>query len=243
MARAASGPAATKLDSAIIAPSLEHKNTIIWMHGLGDSSDGFYSVFGSMLKLPNTRVVLPNAPVRSITCNSGYRMPGWYDIVSLTDRGGNEDEAGIAGSAADLTALIAEEAALVGSSTAVSIGGFSQGGAMAVYTGLAYPEALGSIISFSAYLLSTGKYPGRIAEANKTTPLFISNGGADAIVPLVWAREGWTILRGLGLPIRFTTEAPQAHEVTPTQLEDLQAWIVASQAAQLALTKDGASKL
>src|SRR5947209_6177658 len=67
------------IDTAHIQPPKgDHKYTIIWLHGLGDSSDGFADLFAEYAP-SNTRVVLPNAPVRPITVNGGARMQGWYD--------------------------------------------------------------------------------------------------------------------------------------------------------------------
>eukprot|EP00030_Apusomonadida_sp_AF-17_P001117 a179702_96.p1 GENE.a179702_96~~a179702_96.p1 ORF type:complete len:278 (-),score=84.24 a179702_96:169-915(-) len=241
------GPAAARLECDVVPPAggAAHTRTVIWMHGLGDSSDGFKDVFESMLELPGTRVVLPNAPVRRITCNGGMKMRGWYDIKSISERAADmEDLDGIRSSAAALSELIAEETALVGSAAAITIGGFSQGAAMAVYTGLGCADQLGSIVAFSGYLVDRASYPGRVSVANAATPLFISNGQADAIVAYEWAREGWQDLKRAALKIFYTTEGRQGHELTARQLADLQSWILADRTARLALcAENGASKL
>jgi predicted esterase len=81
----------------VIEPAKKHTSTIVWCHGLGDSSAGFSDLFRYYIcpKLQNTRVVLPNAPSRPITINMGMKMPGWYDIKSLSKGDGNEDREGI----------------------------------------------------------------------------------------------------------------------------------------------------
>lgn len=226
---AVAGAAAKALKCEVIASSSSPpKRTVIWMHGLGDSSAGFRDVFRSMLVLPDTRIVLPNAPTRPITCNGGMRMQGWYDIRSISERAEDmEDAEGIAASARLIAELLDEEAALVGGSERITIGGFSQGAAMAVYAGLAYPAALGSIVAFSGYLVRAGEYPAHIHDAQRRTRLFISNGGEDGIVSFAWAKQGWDLLRETcALSFKFTTEPRQGHELTMTQLQDLQAWIL-----------------
>lgn len=68
----------------------EHKFSLIWLHGLGDSAFGMVSMFDDQSSLvpPTCKVILPTAPKRAITCNNGMRMPGWYDVISF-DRPNN----------------------------------------------------------------------------------------------------------------------------------------------------------
>ena len=63
----------------------EHKATVIWLHGLGDSGNGFAPIVPE-LKLPaelGIRFIFPHAPVRPVTINNGMPMRAWYDIKSL----------------------------------------------------------------------------------------------------------------------------------------------------------------
>lgn len=75
---------------------LPPKRTIIWLHGLGDTGEGFSDLFRQHIlpKMPEkTKVILPNAPSRPITINNGELMPAWYDIVSFKRE--TEDKPGI----------------------------------------------------------------------------------------------------------------------------------------------------
>jgi predicted esterase len=47
-----------------------------WLIGLGDSSDGFKGLFQD-IQPKDTKVILPNAPVRAVTINGGARMQAW----------------------------------------------------------------------------------------------------------------------------------------------------------------------
>ena len=70
----------------ILNPVHEHKFSLIWLHGLGDSAYGFLDVFTDQrFKIvPETcKVILPTAPKRPVTCNGGMKMTSWYDILSL----------------------------------------------------------------------------------------------------------------------------------------------------------------
>jgi predicted esterase len=60
--------AAAAFNGKIFAPA-GFRRTMIWLHGLGDSADGFYGIFSEMYKIPGWRVVLPNAPNQPVTLN------------------------------------------------------------------------------------------------------------------------------------------------------------------------------
>ncbi len=118
-----------KLECDIIEPKIKHKSTIIFCHGLGDSSNGFKELMRDIVP-PSTRCLLPNAPMRPITLNGGYVMRGWYDIKTL-DRMGDakhlEDKQGILESKELLSQLLDIEHEKLEGKNSVILGGFSQG--------------------------------------------------------------------------------------------------------------------
>src|SRR2546426_5341023 len=119
------------------------------MHGLGADGHDFEPIV-SELELPETpalRFVFPHAPMRPVTINRGYVMRAWYDVVG----DGSEDAAGIRASQARVEALIAREKARGFLAARVVLAGFSQGGAMALHTGLRHPERLAGIIAPPCY--------------------------------------------------------------------------------------------
>lgn len=205
--------------AAVLGPK-QYKNTIIWLHGLGDSSEGFRDIF-TMFDLPETRVILPNAPIRPITCNGGMRMRGWYDIVSLGGRSARldhkEDEKGIQASATLLEELVDSETAVVGSKNVI-VGGFSQGAAMSLHVGLKYKEPLAGIIAASGYLLMHKQYPGLLSDANKATPVFAYHGTDDEIVQPEFSRASYEILKKAGANVSFKEEDGLGHSLSPSEL-------------------------
>lgn len=67
----------------------KHSASIILMHGLGDSADGWEdSALMLHRQLPYVKFILPTAEVNPVTMNGGYKMNSWYDIVGLDDRAG-----------------------------------------------------------------------------------------------------------------------------------------------------------
>lgn len=73
-------------DKTIILNPEKPLFSLIWLHGLGDSSAGFLDYF----QLPQSplhigaRVKLLHAPIRPVTINGGMKCPSWYDIKSLS---------------------------------------------------------------------------------------------------------------------------------------------------------------
>ena len=69
-------------------PKEAHETTLIFLHGLGDSAEGFADLWGgwNQHKLtPRTcRIVLPTAPQSKVSCNGGMKMNSWFDIYSLS---------------------------------------------------------------------------------------------------------------------------------------------------------------
>lgn len=88
-----------------------------------------------------------------ITCNE-FR----FDLRSL-EPSGPEDEEGIRRAAEMVHSLIAEEVAAGIPTKRIVLGGFSQGGALAIYSALTFPEPLAGIIALSAWLPLHQKFP------------------------------------------------------------------------------------
>lgn len=72
---------------------------------------------------------------------------------------GPEDEEGIRRAAEMVHSLIAEEVAAGIPTKRIVLGGFSQGGALAIYSALTFPEPLAGIIALSAWLPLHQKFP------------------------------------------------------------------------------------
>src|SRR3989441_4649346 len=98
-------------------------------------------------------------------------MRAWYDVVG----DGSEDAAGIRASQARVEALIAREKARGFPAARVVLAGFSQGGAMALHTGLRHPERLAGIIALSCYLPLRGTLAPPASPAHPPLPLFIAH--------------------------------------------------------------------
>lgn len=133
--------------------------TCVWLHGMGvDNSD--FAPFADEIEHvggPACRFVLPNAPMRTLSRSPDYPpLRAWYDIPgrNIDDA---EDEFGIRASSARVAQLIDElEAEGVPRHTIV-LGGFSQGAAISLFTGLRLARPIGGICALSGYLPLAGR--------------------------------------------------------------------------------------
>lgn len=81
-----------------------------------------------------------------------------FDLRTL-DPSGVEDEEGIRKAAGMVHSLIAEEVAAGIPTKRIVLGGFSQGGALAIYSAFTFPEPLAGVIALSCWLPLHQKFP------------------------------------------------------------------------------------
>lgn len=105
-----------------------------------------------------------------VTLNAGFRMPSWFDLKTL-DVSGPQDEEGIKSATVNVHKLIADEIKEGISASRIIIGGFSQGGALALYAALTYPEPLAGVIALSSWLPLHKAFPAALKCPN-TVPIF-----------------------------------------------------------------------
>ncbi len=203
------------------------KGTIIWMHGLGADCWDFVSIvkeLGLPADLP-LRFIFPQAPSRPITINNGQVMPGWYDI-SMAELQRKPDEAGVRQSQASIDALIAREIGRGVAADKIILAGFSQGGAIALQTGLRYREALGGIMALSTYLTLEDSLAAEATAANANIPIFMAHGTQDQVIPLSLAQSSRAKMATRGYKIEWH-EYPMPHSVCIEEIEDIGVWIQA----------------
>lgn len=198
--------------------------SVIWMHGLGADGHDFAPIppaLGLPPELP-VRFVFPHAPKIPVTLNMGFVMPAWYDIASLDERG--QDEPGIKKSAESIRRLIEREKQRGVPSSKIVLAGFSQGGAMALYTALRYPERLCGVMVLSAYLLLADKLATEASDANRDVPIFQAHGLHDPMVTLDYGHTSRDRLQQQGYGVEWH-DYPMQHEVCPPEISDIGVWL------------------
>ena len=208
-----------------LATGAEPKGTVVWMHGLGADGWDFVPIVRE-LPLPQElqlRFIFPHAPVRPVTINNGIEMRAWYDIA-MNDISRVPDETGIRESQASVEALIANEEKRGVSSDRIVLAGFSQGGAIALQTGLRHAGRLGGIVALSTYLPLEDSLDREAAGANKRTPIFMAHGTQDPVIPLQLADASRRALEQRGYDVTWHTW-PMPHSVCAEEVEELGAFL------------------
>jgi phospholipase/carboxylesterase len=200
----------------------EPAGTVIWMHGLGASGHDFEPIV-PLLGLPEVRFVFPHAPARGVTINGGLIMPAWYDILAMGTSGG-EDAGDVRESAAMIEALVAREAARGVPAENVVLAGFSQGGAMALFTGTRHASPLRGIMVLSGYEVGARSREAETTEANRKTPLLFAHGTHDPMVSIVRARAAFAAYAE-GRPQAQWHQFAMGHEVCPPEIDVIRQWL------------------
>lgn len=198
--------------------------TVIWLHGLGADGHDFEAVVPE-LRLPaklRLRFVFPHAPMRPVTINMGMRMRAWYDILQMG--GGPENAAGIRASQGLVEALIARERARGVASARIALAGFSQGGAIALHTGLRHAERLAGVLALSTYLPLATTLAAERSDANRDAPVFMAHGGEDPVIDIGRARESRAALEALGYAVQWQ-EYAMPHSLCAEEIAHIAAWL------------------
>ena len=203
---------------------------VVWMHGLGADGNDFVPIVNELdlSGAPAIRFIFPHAPMIPVTINNGHVMRAWYD-VSFGDLEGatkRADEKGVRHSQAQIGALIARENERKIPSKNIVLAGFSQGGAIALQTGLRYPDQLAGVMALSCYLPCADSFAAEAAPANAKTPLLIAHGTQDPVVPYAMGKYSRDVLTNAGYTVDWR-EYPMQHSVCMEELRDVGAWLTA----------------
>ena len=207
------------------------RSSIIWLHGLGADGHDFEPIVPE-LRLPDTlqlRFVFPNAPLRPVTINGGMMMRAWYDILTL-DRDGPNDDAGVRASGAILDGLILREQQRGIAASRIVVAGFSQGGAIALHSGLRSKQKLAGIMALSTYLPIRASFATEVvapADCGYTdVPILMAHGSLDPVLPMALGRSSADLLAANGFRVEWH-EYPMAHSVCREEIEDIRQWLLA----------------
>ena len=213
------------LDAIEIETGPAPRAAVIWMHGLGADGHDFEPIVPE-LGLPDSlpvRFVFPHAPMRPVTINAGMVMRAWYDVGG---QGGTrrEDEQGVRASQRAIEALIEREKKRGLTAARIVLAGFSQGGAMALQTGLRHPERLAGLLVLSSFLPLPDTLAAEASPANRDVPIFMAHGTHDPLIPVSRARDSRDRLLALGYRVQWR-EYLMAHAVCAEEIADLSAWL------------------
>ncbi|KAI4955371.1 hypothetical protein J4E91_001231 [Alternaria rosae] len=213
----------------------------IFLHGLGDEAEGLESVarqFQSANKLPHMSWTIPNALENHDLATTAWYLPTRLSPYppSRPELEDDEDEEGMMATVSYITTLIDD---LVGQGVPterIVLGGFSQGHAMALLTGLIskYAGKLGGLVGLSGYLPLADQIPklreqaGLPKEVSSNGEIFLARGTGDRLVPKRLHRMCYEALYGFGIEKdRVTSKEYEGmgHVMAGAELRDLCAFL------------------
>jgi phospholipase/carboxylesterase len=214
------------LEAVEVEPRAKADAAVVLLHGLGADGHDFESIVPE-LRLPaspSIRWVFPHAPVRPVTINGGTRMRAWYDVIAL-DRRASEDEEGIRSSSRAVAELVRRERERGVDASRIVLAGFSQGGALALFTALRSPERLAGVAALSSYLPLASSLEDEAHPASATLPVFLAHGSFDPIVAPALGLGSRDVLRSRGHDVEWH-EYPMPHSVCAQEVTDLREWLL-----------------
>jgi phospholipase/carboxylesterase len=199
---------------------------VIWMHGLGADGSDFVPIIPELGLNTDIgiRFIFPNAPEIPVTCNGGYVMPAWYDIISLDSTSRVVDETGILRTRQQIRQLILRENQRGIHCSRIVLAGFSQGGAIAYTTALTHPERLAGIIALSTYIPSQRLIDSELTHANAGLPVFAAHGTEDDVVAPELGIRARDHVIGKGYPVTWR-EYPMPHSLCIEEVLDIGEWL------------------
>jgi phospholipase/carboxylesterase len=201
---------------------------VIWMHGLGADGNDFVPIVQELdlSGAPPIRFVFPHAPMQAVSINNGYVMRAWYDIKwgDLEAKSKQADEQGVRASERAVARLVERELAAGIASEKIVLAGFSQGGAIALQTGLRYRGKLAGVMALSTYLPLHESLPAEAAAENRKTPIFMAHGTQDNVVPYEMGGRSRDFLVQHGYAVEWH-EYPMQHSVCLEEIRHIGEWL------------------
>ncbi|KAL1734394.1 Phospholipase/Carboxylesterase-domain-containing protein [Schizophyllum commune] len=223
----------TPLKTLVVNATAKHTATVLFVHGLGDSGYGWEPVaqmLGREKSLAHVKWILPHAPEQPVSANGGMVMPSWFDIRTFS-LNSDEDEPGMLRTTHLLNQLITAEVDSGIPPANIVLGGFSQGGAMTLLTGLTTERKLAGLAVLSGWLPLAGKVEAMVSDHARKVPIFWGHGTDDPIVRFEYCQRSVAFLKS---ELKFA-EGPDAlslnvypgmqHATCNQELIALKAWL------------------
>jgi phospholipase/carboxylesterase len=207
------------LEHIEIEPEQPAVASVIWLHGLGADGHDFEPVVPE-LHLPATlpvRFIFPHAPIRPVTINNGMEMRAWYDFIPHSETEGASD---IEESSEQIRAFIHREIERGIPSEKIVVAGFSQGGVIALYTGLRFETRIAGILALSTYLYDVVATERERTDANLAIPIMMAHGTYDPMIPVMRAATSRENLIRLGYDVRWF-DYPMEHQVCLEEVQEI----------------------
>lgn len=199
--------------------SPHYRHTLVWLHGLG--ANGYdLQAFAASLNISmcgETRQVFPHAPFRRLDRYGDAPIRAWYRFVE-GHRAQGEASSDMRETITLIEELLLRERNALPEGGRLILGGFSQGGVIALASGLSGRIRVDGIVALSAYYWKPAipiTYP---------APVFMGHGVSDPIIPLDWGHQSALWLKHHGITLDWH-EYPMAHSICQEEIDDISQWL------------------
>lgn len=201
---------------------------ILWLHDLGErDSGGFASVAGP--HLPWLNINSPAATPRVLGCRPKKPggLPAWFDVEELPISVESLESQAVAppDGLTDSVKIVHErldylQKVLSIDATRIVVGGFGQGGALAIAAALAYHKRVAGILSHSGWVCQSREELTNVAAItrNAETPLMLIQGIDDDKVDHAAALASAEMLRAAGFKVILKSFEGQEHKMSEQTL-------------------------
>lgn len=197
--------------------------TLIFLHGMGDSPSGYLDMFDSIYNpLPKqTKVILLCAPKGKLTYAQGYETNSWFDILTkgfTSENSYNFDD--VIKNSKKIIDIINEEAkSYKGDYSRIFIGGFSQGACLSLHCAFNTPQPIGGVLALSGVLFPQSISSINDIKAKESTHIFIGHGRFDNVIDIEVAKASYEPILAMK-NVEFH-EYPMKHSINETEENDI----------------------
>nr|XP_023012396.1 acyl-protein thioesterase 1 [Leptinotarsa decemlineata] len=132
---------------------------------------------------------------------------------------------GIKNAAKQIHSLIEKEESAGIPSNRVLLGGFSMGGALAIYSSLTYPKPLAGVVGLSCWLPLNKSFP-QAMKSGDSLPILQCHGDCDPVVPVKWGQMTASLLKTfLHNSTEFKLYRGLMHTSSEEELEDIRQFV------------------
>ena len=194
---------------------------VIWLHGLGADGFDFEPIVPQLqfTQREQVRFIFPHANVQPVTLNAGMPCRAWFDILTISEPS-DEDIAGMKATNIYIQSLIEQQIASGIDSKNIILAGFSQGGAMAMYSALMCDKPLAGVMGLSTLLGGSLELEKSRVPTNQNTPLLLTHGHHDEVLPYALGQRSCEILKSWGYPVEWKSY-PIGHHLCPDEIIDI----------------------
>jgi len=210
-------------EPGLIPAEGNHTATVIFLHGLGDCGGAWVTNFQS-IRIPYIKYILPTAPIIPVTWQNGIKIPAWFNVKNLSIHQYDEDERGIRNTVKNIHAMVQEEIDAGIPSQRIILSGFSQGGGVALHSGLTFDQPLAALIGLSCRLPLARRITSE-RRINMNIPILHCHGEADLMTPIDVAQSVVKKIKEFNKSLTVKTYPKLVHSTCEEEMQDVKAFI------------------